>query len=188
MQAGVPAVVAMQYQIRDHIAIDFAHFLYEELLAGTCPGTIDVAIGAARSGLYAANPGDFSFGTPVLWLNRHDGSIFCLDSNELEANKETLDELPGQTQAPVLDVDEENAWIDEMVAGTDIEQLRGEYAFLRSKWINYVNELRSLLLQLAALENAANGPVYEEKVADYRRFKAALLRVKRLIEEANQKS
>ena len=84
-------------------------------------------------------------------------------------------------------MDEESAWIDEMVASTDIEQLRGEYAFLRSRWINYVNELRSLLLQLVALASQAESAVYVEKVAEYRRFKAALLRVKRLIEEANQK-
>ena len=198
MQAGVPAVIAMQYQIRDDVAIDFAHFLYEELLGGACPGMIDVAMSAARSGLYAANPGDFSFGTPILWLNRHDGSIFALDANEIESSKETVNKLPALPHVPALDVQQESAWIDEMVATTELEQLHGEFAFLRNKWINYVNELRSLLIQVAALleqrdrAHAEGKPVveeeaaYEAKVADYRRFKAALLRVKRLIEDANR--
>jgi hypothetical protein len=185
MQAGVPAIIAMQYMIRDDVAIDFAHFLYEELLGGSCPGIIDLAMSAARSGLYAANPGDFSFGTPVLWLNRNNGCIFSLDATATEGNKGVGEELHIPTHSPALDIEEEGEWIDEMVKNTDVEQLPGELAFLRSKWVNYVDELRSLLLQLTALAQQPDSAVYEEKVADYRRYKAALLRVKRLIEDAN---
>jgi hypothetical protein len=188
MQAGVPAVIAMQYMIRDDVAIDFAHFLYEELLGGSCPGIIDVAMSAARSGLYAANPGDFSFGTPVLWLNRNNGSIFSLDLDASEESKGAGQQLPKQTKPPTLDIQEEGEWIDNMVANTNLEHLTGELALLRSKWMNYVDELRSLLLQLTALAKQPDGPVYEEKVADYRRYKAALLRTKRLIEDANNSS
>lgn len=185
MQAGVPAIIAMQYMIRDDVAIDFAHFLYEELLGGSCPGIIDLAMSAARSGLYAANPGDFSFGTPVLWLNRNNGCIFSLDATATEGSKGVGEELHIPTVSPALDLQEEGEWIDEMVRNTDVEHLPGELAFLRSKWINYVDELRSLLLQLMALAQQPDSAVYEEKVADYRRYKAALLRVKRLIEDAN---
>jgi hypothetical protein len=186
MQGGVPSIIAMQYMIRDDVAIDFAHFLYEELLGGSCPGIIDLAMSAARSGLYAANPGDFSFGTPVLWLNRDGGCIFALDLDADEKGKHAPQVLPLPPKAPTLDLQEESEWIDTMVANTDISHLTGELAFLRSKWINYVEELRSLLLQLSALAQQPESPVYEEKVADYRRFKAALLRVKRLIEDANR--
>jgi hypothetical protein len=188
MQAGIPAVIAMQYMIRDDVAIDFAHFLYEELLGGACPGIIDLAMSAARSGLYASNPGDFSFGTPVLWLNRNGGCIFSLDHPASDSSASALEEMPAPAKASSLDLQEESEWIDNMVASTDISQLSGELAFLRSKWINYIEELRSLLLQLSALAEQTDSPVYEEKVADYRRFKAALLRVKRLIEDANRQA
>ena len=75
-----------------------------------------------------------------------------------------------------------------MVATTDVDHLTGELAFLRSKWTNYVGELRSLLYQLTALADVTDSPIYAEKATDYRRYKAALLRVKRLIEDANKKA
>ena len=77
LQAGLPAVIAMQFDIRDDAAIEFAQFLYEELVTGNCPGAIDAAVALARTSLYALNPGDFSYGTPVLWLNADNGIVFA---------------------------------------------------------------------------------------------------------------
>ncbi len=190
MQAGVPAVIAMQHLIRDDIAIDFAHFLYAELLGSTCPGIIDLAISAARSYLYEANPGDFSYGTPILWLNNEDGRIFSLASSSGEANNgnEESSQLSAPTKSPPLDVQSEGEWIDAMVARTDVDHLPGDVTFLRTKWVSYVEDMRSLLYQLTALEQLTDSPIYAEKVTDYRRYKAALLRVKRLIEEANKRA
>jgi hypothetical protein len=189
MQAGVAAVIAMQFTIRDDVAIDFAHYLYAELLGGSCPGIIDLAVSAARSSLYVLNPGDFSFGTPVLWLNRKKGCIFSLppasseaSSGEAEQEKSERASMPIKT--PSLDLQDEGEWIDEMVANIRLEHLTGELAFLRSKWESHVSELRNLLLQLTGLAEQPNSSLYREKVTDYRRYKAALLRTKRLIEDA----
>lgn len=187
MQAGVPAIIAMQYPIRDDAAIDFAHFLYTELLGGVCPGIIDLAMSAARSGLYAANPGDFSYGTPVLWLNRDGGCIFTLDQQPDVGAGFIATPTPAPPQGSGLDVQTESEWIDEMVATTTIDHLAGELAFLRNKWLNYIKELRDLLLQIDALSTQKDSSVYIEKVIDYRRYKAALLRVRRLIEDAKPK-
>jgi hypothetical protein len=186
LQAGVPAIIAMQYAIRDDAAIDFAHFLYEELIGGPCPGAIDLAMSAARSGLYAANPGDFSFGTPVLWLNSGNGTIFSFIPNPGDGEVQSVVTPPLPIRPPNLDMEAEGQWIDTMVATTDVEQLPADFYFLRSKWINLVEELRSLLYQLAALVKQPDSTIYTEKVIEYRRYKAALLRVKRLIEDANK--
>ncbi|MEM7539787.1 MAG: CHAT domain-containing protein [Chloroflexota bacterium] len=78
LQAGIPAVIAMQFAILDDDAVDFARYLYEELLTGPSPGVIDVAVGYARSNLYVLNSDRFGYGTPVLWLNAEDGKIFDL--------------------------------------------------------------------------------------------------------------
>jgi hypothetical protein len=189
LQAGVPAIIAMQYAIRDDAAIDFAHFLYEELIAGTCPGVIDLATSAARSGLYAANPGDFSFGTPALWLNSSNGTIFSFTPTQANGSRgqEEPNQLP-TSQPSTFDIDAEGLWIDAMVTTTDVDHLPADLYFLRSKWVNLVDELRSLLYQLAALATQPDSATYAEKVAEYRRYKAALLRVKRLIEDANQRT
>ncbi|MCB0129323.1 MAG: CHAT domain-containing protein [Caldilineaceae bacterium] len=78
LQTGLPAVMAMQFDIAESDAIAFATFLYQELLAGPCPGAIDAALGYARSNMYALQPERFAFGAPVLWLNSEDGAIFQL--------------------------------------------------------------------------------------------------------------
>jgi len=188
LQAGVPAIIAMQYPIRDDAAIDFAHFLYDDLISGTCPGVIDLAMSAARSGLYAANPGDFSFGTPVLWLNSGDGCIFSLSPKpgEGETSKVEPNQPSTPPQSPTLDISAEHEWIDFMVATTDVEHLPADFYVLHTKWINLVDELRSVLYQLAALVKQPDSSTYAEKVVEYRRYKAALLRLKRLIQDANK--
>jgi CHAT domain/SIR2-like domain len=70
LRAGVPAVVAMQYEIPDKIAIKFAENFYGDLLDGRTPGRIDSALAAARLALYQNQTKDRpqSFVTPVLYL------------------------------------------------------------------------------------------------------------------------
>lgn len=182
LQAGLPAVIAMQYPIRDDAAIDFAHFFYEELLCGPCPGSIDLAVDAARGNLYALNPGDFSYGTPLLWLNDGDGRVFIPNGGYEPC-------FPGTEpdSIPQLDLAAESRWLDEMVA-TDLGDLPAEYSFVRSKWQNLLDELRHLLHQMHALSDQAASDGYAAKLAEYKRYKAALLRLQRLLNEATGKS
>ena len=50
--AGVPAVVAMQYEVADAVAIKFAEHFYGALLGGPNAGRIDCALASARLALY----------------------------------------------------------------------------------------------------------------------------------------
>jgi hypothetical protein len=70
-RVGVPAVVAMQYEIADDVAIKFAETFYGELLAGRAQGQVDAALAEARRALFQ-NAGEtvHSFATPVLY--RHE--------------------------------------------------------------------------------------------------------------------
>ena len=141
LQTGIPAVVAMQYKIHDEDAVEFAQYLYEELLVGPCPGHIDAAVSYARSNLYVSHPDRFSFGTPVLWLNARDGQIFHLESmdqalpaaNKIEAGSLTAsnagrrsdDEFsvrssnqnnefgnhPGELKKPIIEPAELASWL-----------------------------------------------------------------------------
>ena len=108
LQTGIPAVVAMQYEILDADAAEFAQYLYEELLFGPCPGHIDAAVSYARSNLYVSHPDRFSFGTPVLWLNARDGQIFHLESvpqTLSAAEKSTADKTESvSSQTPADDL------------------------------------------------------------------------------------
>jgi CheY-like chemotaxis protein len=68
VQQGLPAVIAMQFEITDEAAISFAHEFYSAL-ADNYP--VDAALTEARK----AMPG-VEWGTPVLYLRAPDGHIF----------------------------------------------------------------------------------------------------------------
>jgi carbon-monoxide dehydrogenase large subunit len=74
VQQGIPAVVAMQFEITDEAAITFANVLYEAIADGY---PLDAAIAEARKAIYAE--GNYvEWGTPVLYLRAPDGRIFDL--------------------------------------------------------------------------------------------------------------
>lgn len=76
LQSGAPAVIAMQFDIEEEVAGDFAQYFYQELFGGQCPGVVHRAVSFARSNLYALNPDSIGYTTPILWLNAADGMIF----------------------------------------------------------------------------------------------------------------
>lgn len=181
LQVGVPAVIGMQTPIRDDAAIDFAHFLYEELIYGPCAGIIDQALSSARSALYAVDPGDFSYGVPILWLNSDDGRIFIPESGG-DIRAVEADAVP--TKPPVIDLEAEAKWLAHIQQETSVNRLPAAYHFLASKWSNLLEELANLLTQIEAITAREVDDGLAQKIAEYRRYKAAALRLRRLIEEA----
>lgn len=82
LMAGAPAVIAMQYEIRDDVAKRFGKSFYETLTAGAAAGRVDAAMSLARSDCFVNfKDSDWrGFGTPVLYLHAVDGSIFVVKS------------------------------------------------------------------------------------------------------------
>ena len=76
LRAGVPAVIAMQYPIRDDVALQFADTFYRRLTAGRWAGHVDLALTLARGACYLNFPNDRGFATPVLFLRAQDGHLF----------------------------------------------------------------------------------------------------------------
>ncbi|HEX6899116.1 MAG TPA: CHAT domain-containing protein [Thermoanaerobaculia bacterium] len=70
LRAGVPAVVAMRYEIEDRAAIKFSQRFYQDFLTGRAPGRVDLAVESAREALFRNQTEDAarSFVTPVLFL------------------------------------------------------------------------------------------------------------------------
>lgn len=73
MQAGIPAVVAMQFAITDDAAIGFSRKFYQ-CIADHTP--IDVALAEARVALKLKNQPLTEWGTPVLFMRSEDGILF----------------------------------------------------------------------------------------------------------------
>ncbi|MCA1671163.1 MAG: CHAT domain-containing protein, partial [Actinobacteria bacterium] len=73
MRRGIPAVVAMQFEITDPAAIRFAEAFYQNV-AKRLP--VDTAVMRARRELRLAKKDTLEWGTPVLYLRAPDGRIF----------------------------------------------------------------------------------------------------------------
>ena len=72
VQQGLPAVIAMQFEITDQAAIAFSGGFYAALANGY---PVDAALAQARKAIHAAGQG-LEWGTPVLYLRARDGVVF----------------------------------------------------------------------------------------------------------------
>ncbi|MFN8486319.1 MAG: SUMF1/EgtB/PvdO family nonheme iron enzyme [Caldilineaceae bacterium] len=72
VQQGIPAVLAMQFEITDEAAITLAHEFYAAL-ADQYP--VDAALAEARKAIFTQG-NDIEWGTPVLYLRAPDGQLF----------------------------------------------------------------------------------------------------------------
>jgi hypothetical protein len=95
MRAGVPAVIAMRYEIPDDVAIRMSDAFYRELLSESAAGHVDFALRAARHAVHL-NQRDTTvrgFITPMLHLAEGSARLFDLPSQNRPA--------PVPTPAPV---------------------------------------------------------------------------------------
>jgi WD40 repeat protein len=72
IQQGIPAVVAMQFEITDLAAIVFAHELYAVVADGY---PLDAALTQARKAIFT-DVSQVEWATPVLYLRAPDGRVF----------------------------------------------------------------------------------------------------------------
>ena len=71
VRRGIPAVIAMQFEVSDDAAIEFAPALYGALAAGR---PVDAAVAEARKAMYTVSP--LEWATPVLYLRADDAQLF----------------------------------------------------------------------------------------------------------------
>jgi len=71
VRRGVPAVVAMQYEVTDKAAIEFSRDFYEAMADGL---PVDAAVAEARTAVSMRSA--LEWGTPVLYMRSPDGRIF----------------------------------------------------------------------------------------------------------------
>jgi hypothetical protein len=75
---GLPAVVAMQYELVDTQAVTFTQAFYTALIAGL---SVDEAMAAARLAMLGkAEDDDIEWGVPVLYMRSSNGVIFPNDA------------------------------------------------------------------------------------------------------------
>ncbi|UCC63074.1 MAG: CHAT domain-containing protein [Anaerolineae bacterium] len=79
VRAGLPAVVAMQFEITDKAAIELAHIFYGSVAEGL---SVDAALAEARKSISIASPDTFEWGFPVLYTHAPEGRIFEVPPEE----------------------------------------------------------------------------------------------------------
>jgi hypothetical protein len=89
LQKGIPAVVAMQFEITDSAAIQFSKGFYEAVADGY---PIDAAVSEARLAVVAG--GNYlEWATPVLFMRAPDGRIFDITSTASRSQPQADPEL-----------------------------------------------------------------------------------------------
>lgn len=83
VQQGIPAVIAMQFEVSDDAALVFGQEFYTALADGL---PVDAALAEARSVVFA-QVNDLEWGTPVLYLRAPDGVIFTVPTPEEVARR-----------------------------------------------------------------------------------------------------
>src|SRR6266487_972393 len=92
---GIPAVIAMQFEISDPAALVFSQAFYQAIADGL---PVDVATVEARRAMFAEG-NDVEWATPVLYLRSPDGQVFTRDQipqaepeARVEADRKARDE------------------------------------------------------------------------------------------------
>ena len=75
VRSGIPCVVAMQYEITDAAAIEFARTFYESLADGL---PTETAVSDARKSITFSRQDSLEWGTPVIFTHAPDGVLFTL--------------------------------------------------------------------------------------------------------------
>ena len=101
IQSGVPAVVAMQFEISDEAAIVFAEELYTNLIGRQDP--IDAAVAEARKAVFV-EVDELEWATPVLFLRDPAITLFCFDVDAAPLPAATPMELLIPSVSPFLAV------------------------------------------------------------------------------------
>jgi len=120
VRRGVPAVVAMQYEITDKAAIEFSRDFYEAL-ADSLP--VDAAVTEARAAVSMDSV--LEWGTPVLYMHSPDGRVFDVLAAAPRAHpppetreRQEVDSLRRYRE------DVESAWIDGKLQANEVQRLR----------------------------------------------------------------
>jgi formylglycine-generating enzyme required for sulfatase activity len=99
VRRGIPAVVAMQYEITDRAAIELSGVFYEALAEGM---SVDGAVAEARKAVSFAVTNTVEWGTPVLYMRSPDGLLFQVQAPKVrEPREEAVQrEMPGEVVRP----------------------------------------------------------------------------------------
>jgi hypothetical protein len=98
VQKGLPAVIAMQFEITDPAAITLAHEFYGAIADGY---PVDAALAEARKAVFAQD-NDVEWATPVLYLRVSGAAIFKIETGAEQADLQSKIPPPQSSEASAV--------------------------------------------------------------------------------------
>ncbi|MDQ3243765.1 MAG: CHAT domain-containing protein [Gemmatimonadota bacterium] len=135
VKEGVPAVIAMQYEVQDREAITFARTLYRALFTGDDRGRIEIAMSHARNALAIEYPDTRALGLPVLFTHAREGVLFDLGADKAVPDKPLSKRALSRDQATLATHKRNIELLREPVTGDapqNLELAREEKAYSRT--------------------------------------------------------
>jgi tetratricopeptide (TPR) repeat protein len=121
---SIPAVLAMQYEITDQAAVEFASTFYRALAAGM---PVDAAVAQARKAVSLAVINTVEWGTPVLYMRSPDGLLFNIqapvarDKRQGKGERKTRVETKEVSVQEVKEIPEQRGTVQEDTPGSTKE-------------------------------------------------------------------
>jgi WD40 repeat protein len=94
---GIPAVVAMQYEITDRAAIEYTRAFYEAVSDGM---PVDAAVSEARKAITFSIANTLEWATPVLYLRSPDSALFEIAKEKRHKPAATTHKPKAEAAAP----------------------------------------------------------------------------------------
>ncbi len=108
VQQGIPAVIAMQFEISDEAAIVFSKGLYQAIADGY---PVDAALAESRKAIFTSADETLEWGTPVLFMRAPDGRIFdtetsprTKEADTSEVQSERISGFPPKERQPKVPI------------------------------------------------------------------------------------
>lgn len=167
VQAGVPAVIAMQFEVSDDAAKIIAGTFYQSLALNF---PVDAALTEARRQIALLDSDSLEWATPVLFMQVPDGHLFDITSKHADAARAV--EIPPPTEKPRLISSPYNAMTDapkDPKPSVDLNQkaeaayVSGEEAEMRGDWEDAINGYRGALYLVPNYKDAAQKLAYCER-------------------------
>jgi len=128
VRSGVPAVVAMQFEVSDKAARTIGETFYQSLALNF---PVDAALTEARRQIALLDKDSLEWATPVLYMQVADGQLFDIQSEESQAERSKPDTVSTNEVYGILDT---------------LYQ-RGEQSFNERKWEDALKCFRAVAVQ-----------------------------------------
>jgi type II secretory pathway pseudopilin PulG len=161
VRAGVPAVIAMQFEVSDRAAQIIAGTFYKSLALDF---PVDAALTEARRQIFLLDRDSLEWATPVIYMQVPDGQLFNITRGPVP--KEPIKDTSDENQPPVAPEESLSAQEKarrELNARAEERYQAAELAAARGDWESALRGYRGATLMVPNFKDAVQKAAYVER-------------------------